>query len=315
MAPHYKRIITHTDFDGLISAFLLREIFAVEEILFSEPWILQKGEFDARTGDIIVDLPYDTRCSLWIDHHKSNADNAEDIKKSAPQKVVFDATKKSCPALIYEQFHTEHAFLDGEDIKAMIAAADKIDSASFSLEDLKQPDAWGYISMSLKSDDKRKDDQYRMLVLNLLSFQSPERLLEQPVIKMRIKKKKEEQDKWNEHIHKYAHLEYDGSIVVVDLTEADEAMGDAPPFMIYTKYPDVLVSITINTIKTDDARVKMSVGKNIFKREEKKPSLDIGALVQARGGGGHADVGGCSCLKEEKSAFVTALLLDIKNAL
>ncbi|MBR9703613.1 hypothetical protein GOV10_06230, partial [Candidatus Woesearchaeota archaeon] len=121
----HKRIISHTDFDGLISAYLLREIFGVEEIIFTEPWFIQQGELEVRPGDIIVDLPYDERCKLWIDHHKSNLATAETLRKEQPKKVVFDEKKKSCPSLIYEHFHKEHDFLEDEDTKKMIAAADK----------------------------------------------------------------------------------------------------------------------------------------------------------------------------------------------
>lgn len=303
----YNRIIAHTDFDGTISAFLLRDIFNVDEILFTEPWIIQSGDYDIEPGDIIVDLPYDPRCALWIDHH----DTSKQYLELAGKKAIFDATKKSCPSLIYEHFHKEHNFLDEPEIIELIEAADKIDSASFTLEDLNNPDSYGKISMSLRTDNKKKDDQYRQYLINILSFMPVHNILKQPMVAKRIKKKEEEHKLWDQAINNYVSIK--DHVVITDFSECNEDIGNAPPFMIFAKYPKIPIGIKIDTVKYDDTIYKLTVGKNIFMRDDMMlAKLDIGEIMKFLGGGGHKDVGGCSFPRVKKDEIINLIINKLK---
>ncbi|MBW2563261.1 MAG: exopolyphosphatase, partial [Deltaproteobacteria bacterium] len=67
------RIVTRPDFDGVVCAALLYETEEITEpVKWVEPSDIQKGMIEIRTGDIIANLPYNEKCSLWFDHHYTN---------------------------------------------------------------------------------------------------------------------------------------------------------------------------------------------------------------------------------------------------
>ena len=312
--PVFRRIVTHTDFDGLVGALLLREILKIDRVVFAEPWILQRGEYDVQPGDVIVDLPYDPRCAFWADHHASNTEIAVAAKKERPGRVLFNPRKKSCASLVRDAFCDHHPWLNEQRIIAMVEAADKIDTASFSREDLEHPDVWGRLSMSLKSDDRRKDDEYREFLLNLLTALPPEKVIEQPLVRDRVAKKEAEHNLFLANVTKYATFLPEERIVLLDLTTTPEEEGSAPPFTTYLLYPDADLSITITTIVHDDLRYKISVGKNIFSEESRSGTgLNIGEIMKRHGGGGHKAAGGCSVAREEKEEFLKALVKELRT--
>ena len=67
------RIVTRPDFDGIACAALLIEALNIKEpVHWVEPNHIHQGLVDIVKEDIIANLAYDQRCSLWFDHHSSN---------------------------------------------------------------------------------------------------------------------------------------------------------------------------------------------------------------------------------------------------
>ncbi len=61
MTPeHQFRLVTRSDFDGLVCAMLLKELGLVSEILFVHPKDVQDGVVDIGPTDILTNLPYDS---------------------------------------------------------------------------------------------------------------------------------------------------------------------------------------------------------------------------------------------------------------
>lgn len=298
MADEYSRIVTHTDFDGVVSALLLQDVHGVEHVIFVEPWQLQKGQFEARSGDIVCDLPYAPGCGLWFDHHASTAVDAE--------KGVHAKTP-SCARLIFDQYREQHGL---ERRRPIVDAADKIDTASFTKEDLEQPDVYGKLSMAIRGDEKRKDDEFRRFLLGMLSFQTPEQVLEQPIVKGRVDEKLRQHEEWRRRIKEYVELR--GSVIFVDRTKAPADLPRGQPFWLYLEYPGHAVYMSIDRMKYEEELLKVSAGKNIF--EPVAESLDIGAVMQGYGGGGHPDAGGCSIPKERKEEVVEEILAALERA-
>lgn len=288
----YERIVTHTDFDGVVSALLLQDAYGVTNVFFIEPWEIQQGRFTARKGDIICDLPYATGCSRWFDHHSSTAVDAE--------KGVHEETP-SCARLIFERLLPTHPTL--EQRRAIVDAADKIDTASFTKEDLEHPDVYGKLSMAIKGDDKRKDDEFRRFLLNMLAFQTPEQVIEQPIVKRRVEEKLAQHERWRNEIPQYVELR--GTIIFVDRTKAPADLPRGQPFWLYLTYPGHAAYMVVDTMKYEKDKVKVSVGENIF---EKLNTVDIGALMQRYGGGGHKAAGGCSIPLKDKERIVEEII-------
>ena len=66
-----KRLVTRSDFDGLVCAMLLKELDLIEEIKFVHPKDVQDGKIDISENDITTNLPFDPRVGLAFDHHES----------------------------------------------------------------------------------------------------------------------------------------------------------------------------------------------------------------------------------------------------
>src|SRR5712692_9812432 len=67
------RLVTRADFDGLVCGALVTKFEQIDSYLFVEPKFMQDGQVDIRPGDVIANLPYHPSCTLWFDHHITNA--------------------------------------------------------------------------------------------------------------------------------------------------------------------------------------------------------------------------------------------------
>jgi len=65
------RLVTRSDFDGLVCAVLLKERRLIEEILFVHPKDVQDGKIPITAQDILTNLPYVEAAHLVFDHHAS----------------------------------------------------------------------------------------------------------------------------------------------------------------------------------------------------------------------------------------------------
>src|SRR3954470_15875136 len=99
--PRY-RLVTRSDFDGLVCALLLRELDMVDDILFVHPKDVQDGKVEITERDITTNLPYDDRAHLVFDHHHS-----ETVRNRADgprANHVIDADAPSAARVVYEYF-------------------------------------------------------------------------------------------------------------------------------------------------------------------------------------------------------------------
>ncbi len=52
------RLVTRSDFDGLICAALLKQVEQIDGIQFVHPKDLQDGKFDVQADDVLANVPY-----------------------------------------------------------------------------------------------------------------------------------------------------------------------------------------------------------------------------------------------------------------
>lgn len=71
MADKKYRLVTRSDFDGLVCAVLLQEMNMLESIKFVHPKDMQDGKVEITENDITTNLPYTSRAHLVFDHHLS----------------------------------------------------------------------------------------------------------------------------------------------------------------------------------------------------------------------------------------------------
>src|SRR5947208_12485717 len=65
------RLVTRSDFDGLVCAMLLKELDLIDGITFVHPKDVQDGTVEIGARDITTNLPYQPAAHLVFDHHFS----------------------------------------------------------------------------------------------------------------------------------------------------------------------------------------------------------------------------------------------------
>jgi hypothetical protein len=73
MSDKKFRLVTRSDFDGLVCAVILKEKDLIDDILFVHPKDMQDGKVEIGPNDITTNLPYVAGCHLAFDHHHSES--------------------------------------------------------------------------------------------------------------------------------------------------------------------------------------------------------------------------------------------------
>ena len=140
------RIVTRPDFDGIACAVLLRAVFKSPlPILWVEPNDMDRGKIEILEGDIIANLPYNSSCLLWFDHHKTNNIESE---FSGSFKVA-----PSAASVIMEYYSDELS-----QFSELVYYTDKIDSANLTKDEILSPEKYPYLILSMTLSGESQDD-------------------------------------------------------------------------------------------------------------------------------------------------------------
>ena len=134
MTPKY-RLVTRSDFDGLVCAVLLRKLDLIDEIKFVHPKDMQDGKVPISDRDITTNLPYVEGAHLAFDHHSS-----ETLRVGQHDNHVIDPHAASAARVVYRHYGGKERFPDISD--EMMDAVDKADSAQFSMQEILDPSGW-----------------------------------------------------------------------------------------------------------------------------------------------------------------------------
>ena len=91
------RLVTRSDFDGLVCAALLKELGLLDDILFVHPKDMQDGKVTVGPGDITTNLPYVPGVGLAFDHHASEAIRVAD----SPENHIIVPDAMSAARVVY----------------------------------------------------------------------------------------------------------------------------------------------------------------------------------------------------------------------
>jgi len=288
MANSKHRLITRSDFDGLVCAVLLRELELIDEIKFVHPKDMQDGRIDVTANDITTNLPYVAGAHLVFDHHESETVRNVD---RAPNHII-DAHAPSAARVVYDYYGGKTRFprISSE----MMEAVDKADSAQFSRDEILHPRDW--VLLNYLMDARTGLGRFRefrvsnyQLMMDLIAYcadHTISQILVLPDVKERIDLYFEHEAKAKEQIRRCT-TQY-GKLAVLDLRN-EEPIYACNRFMLYALYPDANISIHVlwglkkqNTV--------FATGKSILDRTSK---INIGELMLKYGGGGHAAAGTC----------------------
>src|SRR5689334_15423221 len=93
------RLVTRSDFDGLVCAVLLKEMDMIDEIKFVHPKDMQDGKVEITSRDITTNLPFVKGVHMSFDHHSSEVTRAAG---STPENLVIDPAAASAARVVYK---------------------------------------------------------------------------------------------------------------------------------------------------------------------------------------------------------------------
>jgi oligoribonuclease NrnB/cAMP/cGMP phosphodiesterase (DHH superfamily) len=218
----FEKIVTHNDFDGIVSAALCARALGVGKILFAGPLTILRSQITITEKDVVCDLPYPLQCGLWFDHHEGNLQELEYRKidpKSIPGRF---ALKLSCSRVVYEYF-SETMELPPHFSEA-VDEADIIDGFTYSsVEDWRRETPGKVIDFTLKVHFPSAEEQtshLRNLVRELRDRPIGE-VSQLDFVQRRLKQYREEEGRMLKIIRDSSYFidqDEKREVVVIDLT-------------------------------------------------------------------------------------------------
>ena len=295
MAEEEKfRLVTRSDFDGLVCAVLLEDQDLIDDILFVHPKDMQEGRVDISNIDITTNLPYVEGCHLAFDHHESEVARVGDNIENH----IIDPKAPSAARVVYDYYGGKEAFPKIDD--ALMEAVDKADSAQFTMEEVLNPEGWPLLNFLMDARTglgrfrgfRIPNYEMMMALIDYCHEHSIDEILELIDVKERVDLYFEQQEKFIDQIKRCTTTHQ--NLVVLDLRD-EETIYAGNRFMIYAIYPDCNISMHV-IMGRDQQNIVYAIGKSIF---DKSSKTDIGKLCLEYGGGGHHAAGTCQINLDE----------------
>jgi nanoRNase/pAp phosphatase (c-di-AMP/oligoRNAs hydrolase) len=302
------RLVTRSDFDGLVCAALLKELGILDEIKFVHPKDMQDGLVELSDRDITTNLPYVPGVRLAFDHHESETLRVEE----AVENYVIVPGALSAARVVYDYFGGAERF--ERVTEPLMEAVDKADSALFSLDEIKEPTGWILLSFLMDPrtglgrfrDFRISNYQLMMELIDACLERSVEEVLRMPDVVERVTLYREHAAAAQSQLEERSTVH--GNLVVLDLRE-DDVIHPTNRFMIYALHPACNISIHVLWGLKQQNTV-FAMGKSIVNRTSR---TDVGALMLSYGGGGHEAAGTCQVANDDAEA-VLAELIERVNA-
>ena len=304
-----KRLVTRSDFDGLVCAMLLRELDIIGDIKFVHPKDVQDGKIDISENDITTNLPFDKRVGLAFDHHESELiRNKEEEYRG---KYIIEGDAKSAARVVYNYYGGAKTFKKVSE--EIMIAVDKGDSADFTKDEILDPKDW--VLMNFLMDARTglgRFHNFRIsnydLMMELIDYcvdHSIKQVLELPDVKERVDLYFEQQELFKEQLKNITKIH--DKVAVIDLRNEDVIYA-GNRFMVYAMWPEVELSVHVawGFRKQNTA---VMIGKSIINRSS---DFNIGELCLSYGGGGHANAGTCQ-LENDQIDSELPIIIDKLN--
>ena len=303
------RLVTRSDFDGLVCGILLAELGIVQEYKFVHPQDVQSGEIEVTPRDIIANIPFVRGCGFWFDHHESEEDR---ISIGVISYKGHSRAAPSAAQIIWDYFGGVKAF--GEWYLPLLEAVNKSDSGNLSREDIERPE--GYILLSFIMDPRTGLGRFRdyrisnyQLMEDLIQHcrtMTVEEILEIPDVKERVERYHEHEQPYRDMLLRHSHT--DGNVIITNLID-EELIYCGNRFAIYALYPEQNIEIRLMTGKIEDTIV-ISCGHSILNRTS---NTDLSVLMLKYGGGGHKKVGTCQIPRDRWEYTVKDIVREMKE--
>lgn len=306
MSEQKFRLVTRSDFDGLVCAVLLNELDLIDEIKFVHPKDMQDGKIEIGPRDITTNLPYVAGAHLAFDHHLS-----ETLRNTGERpNHIIEASAPSAARVVYNYYGGKSRFPRIAD--DMMEAVDKADSAQYTQDEILQPTGW--VLLNYLMDARTGLGRFRefrisnyALMMDLIKYcrdHSIDEILALPDVKERVDLYFEHEAKAKAQIQRCTTVHK--NLAVLDLRN-EETIWAANRFMIYALFPQTNISIHVMWGLQKQNTV-FATGKSILDRSSR---TNVGELMLQYGGGGHQAAGTCQVANDQAEATLQALIAKI----
>lgn len=300
------RLVTRSDFDGLVCAVLLKELDLIDDIKFVHPKDMQDGKIEISDQDITTNLPYVPGVHLAFDHHLS-----ETLRNPGERtNHIIDPDAPSAARVVYNYYGGKERFPSIAD--DMMEAVDKGDAARFDREEILHPEGWPL--MNFLMDARTGLGRFRefrisnyALMMDLIAYcknHGIDDILALPDVKERVDLYFEHEKPFKEQLQRCTTVH--GNLAVLDLRN-EETIYAGNRFMIYALFPETNISIHVLWGLKQQNTV-FAVGKSILNRTSR---TNIGELMLKYGGGGHENAGTCQVENERAGKILEELVAKI----
>lgn len=300
------RLVTRSDFDGLVCAVLLKHLNMIDDILFVHPKDMQDGKVAITGRDITTNLPYVDGVHLAFDHHLSETIRNKDQKDNH----IIDPKAMSAARVVYDHFGGLKIFPDRWN--KMMEEVDKADAAQFSKDEILNPTNW--VLLNYLMDPRTGLGRFRNfrisnynLMMDLIDYckdHDIEEIMQMPDVQERVQLYNEQTELFKEQVNRCSTVYK--NLIVLNLKDEDPIYA-GNRFMIYAMYPETNISIHVlwglkkqNTV--------YAIGKSIVNRSSK---TNVGELCLSYNGGGHEKAGTCQIDNEKADEVLKELIAKI----
>jgi len=302
------RLVTRSDFDGLVCAALLKHLGILDDILFVHPKDVQDGKVEMGPNDVTTNLPYSPDVAISFDHHSSETSR---VRGPRDNHVIIPEAQ-SAARVVYDHYGGADVF---PGIEELMDAVDKGDAAQFTEEEILRPDGWVMLNFLMDPrtglgrfrEFRISNYQLMMQLIDVCTSMSIEEILQSPDVKERVELYHAHADAAIEQIRRCATVH--GNLVVLDLRE-EEVIHPTNRFTLYALYPQCDISIHVlwglrrqNTV--------FAMGKSILDRGSE---TNVGELMLGYGGGGHDAAGTCQVPNPDAPRVLRELIDEVTAA-
>lgn len=281
------RLVTRSDFDGLVCAALLKELNMIHDILFVHPKDMQDGKVAVTERDITTNLPYVPGVHMAFDHHFS-----ETLRNEKHDNHVIDPDAPSAARVVYDYFGGKERFPNITD--DLMDAVDKGDAAQYSRDEILYPSGWALLNFLMDArtglgrfrEFRISNYQLMMKLIDECRVKGIDEILQLPDVAERVSLYREHEPMAVEQISRCAHKQ--GNLILLNLQKETDIWA-TNRFTVYALFPDCNISIH-RLWGLQKQNTVFAIGKSILDRSSK---TNVGELCLKYGGGGHEAAGTC----------------------
>jgi hypothetical protein len=284
-------------FDGTASAALFARFyqerirdgaeFTFSGLVHRAGALFDESKFDG-DENAIVDFKYSTsrRITWWFDHHQSaflTAEDAAHFEQQQSSRKFYDPDFRSCTKFIATIAEQRFGF-DPRPVSELVEWADIVDGAQFrdakTAVEMREPAM--QLTMVIEAN---QDPKFGPRLIPILAYKPLGKIIQEPFVAELIPPLQARHQKSIEILRQRA--EYREETVFFDISDQD--LEGYNKFIPYYLHPDAIYSVGVSK---SSFRTKVSVGSNPWTKAEKL--VNLAAICERYGGGGHARVGAIS---------------------